>query len=87
MPTTVLSSKGQIIIPSPIRRAYGWHPGQKFETVDTGEGILLKPVSPFPPTELKDVSGCLQYHGPAKTIQEMNEAIARAAGELLHDRG
>ena len=87
MTATILSSKGQIIIPSRIRQAHGWQPGQKFEAIDTEEGILLKPVSPFPPTELKCVSGCLQYHGPAKTIEEMNEAIARAAGELLHDRG
>jgi len=86
MPTTILSSKGQVIIPSPIRKAHQWEPGQRFETIDTGDGILLKPAGPFPRTDIKHVACCLHYDGQAKTVQEMNKAIAGGAREMLHDR-
>lgn len=87
MATTVLSSKGQVIIPSPIRRAHQWEPGQRFEAIDTGDGVLLKPACPFPKTDIKEVASCLRYDGPAKTIAEMNEAIAQGAKESSRDRG
>ncbi len=86
MATTVLSSKGQVIIPSPIRTAHQWEPGQRFEAIDTGDGVLLKPAGPFPKTEIKGVASCLRYKGPAKTVTEMNEAISRGAKESFSDR-
>ena len=61
MATTVLSSKGQVIIPSPIRTAHQWEPGQKFEAIDTGDGVLLKPAGPFRKTDIKEVASCLNY--------------------------
>ncbi len=79
MATTILSSKGQIIIPEPICTAHHWEPGQKFEAIDTGDAILLKPAGPFQKTDLKEVASCLRYNGPTKTIQEMNEAINQGA--------
>ncbi len=86
MATTVLSSKGQVIIPSPIRTAHQWEPGQRFDAIDTGDGVLLKPAGPFPKTDIKEVASCLRYNGPAKTVEEMNEAIARGAKESSNDR-
>jgi len=47
MSTARLSSKGQLIIPKPIRKAHGWDTGPEFEVIDTEEGILLKSRSPF----------------------------------------
>ncbi len=87
MATTVLSSKGQIIIPNPIRTAHKWEPGQRFEAVDTGDGVLLKPAGPFPKTDIHEVASCLRYQGSPKTIEEMNKAIAQGAEESSHDRG
>jgi hypothetical protein len=37
--------------------------------------------SPFPPTRLEDVAGCLPHRGPARTVEEMNEAVVRHARE------
>jgi AbrB family looped-hinge helix DNA binding protein len=86
MPATVLSSKGQVIIPKLIRTAHQWESGQKFEAIDTGDGVLLKPAGPFSKTEIDDVAGCLHYDGPAKSIAEMDEAIARGVKESARDR-
>lgn len=85
METTKLSSKGQIILPKHIRTAHKWRSGVQFLVVDTAEGILLRPLKPFKPTRLKDVIGCTGYTGPAKTIEEMEGAIA-AGIKATYDR-
>ncbi len=86
MPTTVLSSKGQVVIPSPIRMAHQWESGQKFEAIDTGDGVLLRPAGPFSKTDINDVASCLRYSGPAKTVAEMDEAVALGVRESLRDQ-
>ncbi len=86
--TTRLSSKGQIIIPKAIRAARSWRPGQQFEVVETGEGVLLRPCQPFPGTELDEVAGCLAYDGPPVSVEEMNGAVAlkrRMESEPMND--
>jgi len=87
MPTTSLSSKGQVIIPKPIRVVHNWHPGQKLDIIDTGDGILLKAATPFASTTLDQVTACLPYRGPAKTLEEMEDAIRRGVEEAGRDRG
>ena len=86
MATTVLSSKGQIIIPNPIRTAHQWEPGQRFEAIDTGDGVLLKPAGPFPKTDIEEVVSSLRYSGRPKTLADMQEAVGRGAEESSHDR-
>ena len=77
-----LSTKGQIIIPKPLRAAHNWQPGQKLLFVDTPDGILLKAEeSPFAETRLDDVAGCLHYKGKTKSLEEMEEAIAMGASD------
>ena len=76
METTKLSSKGQVILPKHIRTAHKWSSGVEFLVEDTPEGILLRPLKPFKQTRLQDVVGCTGYTGPAKTIEEMDAAIA-----------
>jgi AbrB family looped-hinge helix DNA binding protein len=78
MTTTVLSSKGQVIIPKPVRTAHHWVSGERLIVVDTAEGVLLKPFSRLKSTRLADVAGCLKYSGPAKSVEEMNEGLLRS---------
>ncbi len=75
---TRLSSKGQVILPKAIRAAHDWGPGVEFVAEDTGEGVLLRPLKPGPSVRLEEVVGCVGYTGPARTVQEMDEAIADA---------
>ncbi|MBX3500436.1 MAG: AbrB/MazE/SpoVT family DNA-binding domain-containing protein [Alphaproteobacteria bacterium] len=75
---TRLSAKGQIVVPSDIRRANRWSPGTEFD-VEARDGVLvLTPVMSARPTTMDEVFGCLKYDGPALTVEEMHEAVARS---------
>ncbi len=86
MDTTKLSSKGQIIIPKHLRAAHRWKAGQEFAVIDTGEGILLRPKSPFHETTIEQVAACLEYQGQPKTIEELEQAIEKGVKQASHDR-
>ncbi len=79
MNTTRLSSKGQIIIPQHIREAHRWQPGLEFVVIDTDQGLLLTPRMPYKPTTIDEVSGCVNYKGPRKSLKQMKEGIAKGA--------
>ncbi len=77
METTRLSSKGQVILPSRIRSAHKWQPGLEFSVEDTPDGVLTTASEAIQADEdWSEVFGCAGYRGPAKTIEEMDAAIA-----------
>ena len=86
METTRLSSKGQVIIPKPLRTAHQWEVGQELIAIDVGDGILLKPKKPFPETSLAEVAGSLKYQGKPKSLEELEDAIRQGITEQWHDR-
>jgi AbrB family looped-hinge helix DNA binding protein len=59
--TVRLSNKGQIIVPKNIRVSRAWRTGTEFTVQETRDGILLRPASRFPRTDLADVAGCLRF--------------------------
>ncbi len=75
MNTTKLSSKGQVIIPKPLRTSHHWEAGQELIIIDLGDSILLKPKTPFDNTNIAEVASCLRYKGKAKSIDDMTAAI------------
>ena len=84
--TTILSSKGQVILPSEIRRRRHWTPGTRLMVEETPEGVLLRPAPVFAPTTPEEVFGCLHYDGPPKTVAEMNASV-EAEARRRHARG
>ena len=86
METTKLSSKGQIILPKAIRAAHNWDTGIEFAVEDTPDGVLLRPLKPFLPTQLKDVYGCVASIGKAKSREDMDAGI-KAAIKDRHAHG
>jgi AbrB family looped-hinge helix DNA binding protein len=86
MKTTKLSSKGQVVLPKPVRDARSWKPGTELAVEETTDGILLRPLRPFPTTSINEVFGYLKYSGRAKTLREMEKAIGRGV-RARHDRG
>jgi len=86
MPTTRLSTRGQIVLPKNIRTSRAWRPGTEFTVEETGDGILLRPTAWFPEADLDEVAGCLRAKRKAKTPAQMQSAISR---EVIrrHDGG
>jgi AbrB family looped-hinge helix DNA binding protein len=87
METTKLSSKGQVIIPKPLRTAHRWEPGQELVVIDTGDGVLLKPKTPFQEASIEEVAACLRYDGEPKTLDDMEQAIRHGVKEHSGDSG
>jgi AbrB family looped-hinge helix DNA binding protein len=79
MARTRLSSKGQVIIPKPVRERHGWRPGIELEVEDRGDAVVLRASRPFPRTTIGEVRGCLKYKGPRITIEQMDEAVRAEA--------
>lgn len=86
METTRLSSKGQVIIPKEVRAAHQWEAGLEFDVIDTEDGILLKPRTPFSKTDLEEVAGCLAVKDKAKTPEELDAAIKTHLRREWRDR-
>ncbi|MBC7610015.1 MAG: AbrB/MazE/SpoVT family DNA-binding domain-containing protein [Polaromonas sp.] len=86
MQTTLLSSKGQIIIPKTLRVARHWGPGTRLEVHDTPEGVLLKPIAPANKIELKSglraIRDRVAYAGPKLSLADMDAAVMQEASRL-----
>ena len=84
--STILSTKGQVILPAAIRRRHNWNAGTRLTVEETPDGVLLKPALLFPATTPEQVFGCLHYRGKPKTLKEIHEGIA-AEARRRHARG
>lgn len=62
-----VSAKGQIVIPAALRRKYGIEDGTKMIVIDSGNGIVLKPVTE---RTLKKLQGSLKGKGGLKVLLE-----------------
>ena len=78
METTKLSSKGQVIIPKALRSAHRWEPGLDLVVIDAGDGLLLKPRTPFAPSQLADVVSMFKGKVAPKTDQEIRAMLLEA---------
>ncbi|WP_180132375.1 AbrB/MazE/SpoVT family DNA-binding domain-containing protein [Rhodoferax sp. BLA1] len=83
MQLTLLSSKGQVIIPKALRDAHDWQVGTRLEVIDTVEGVLLKPVVARQTTALPEglaaIRSRVAYKGPAVSLKDMNAAVLQEA--------
>jgi len=84
--TTVVSTKGQVILPKAIRDEYRWTIGTRLVVEETADGILLRRAPLFPPTSPETVFKMLAYSGEPKSLEDMEagvmaEAARRHAGD------
>jgi len=77
--TTTVSTKGQVILPSAIRRRREWVAGTRLLVEETAEGVLLKPAPAFAETCPKDVFASLPKSGKPKTLEEMDAGVLAEA--------
>ncbi len=83
--TTVISTKGQVILPKAIRDQRHWAAGTRLTVEDTPDGVLLKATPAFPETSIDAIFGSLRHSGPALSIEDMDAAIAREAERRARD--
>jgi AbrB family looped-hinge helix DNA binding protein len=62
---TYVTVKGQIVIPAALRRKYGIKNGTKIIVTDTGDAILLKPMTE---QYLRNLQGSLKGTGALKVL-------------------
>jgi AbrB family looped-hinge helix DNA binding protein len=84
-PTTIMSTKGQVILPKAVRERRKWGVGTRLIVEETPEGVLLRPAPLFAPTNIDEVFGSLKYKGPAVTIEQMDEGVAAEARRRARD--
>jgi AbrB family looped-hinge helix DNA binding protein len=77
--TTLVSTKGQVILPKAIRDQRGWSAGTRLTVEETPDGVLLKAAPLFPATTLDDVVGMLRHDGAPLSLDDMNAAVAAEA--------
>ncbi len=84
--TTVVSTKGQVILPKSIRDEKQWGPGARLIVEATAEGVLLREAEPiFAPASFDKVRGRLAGRGRSLTQKEIDAAL-RAAAKRRHVR-
>jgi AbrB family looped-hinge helix DNA binding protein len=79
MPSTVLTTKGQITIPAEIRKELGLRTGDRVHFVrnpETGRYEMTKKTG-----SIMDLMGMVKYSGPPVTVDEMGEAVAAHVAE------
>lgn len=86
MKRTQVLEHGHVMLPEIILRNHHWNIGQELLVVDSEDGVLLTSKPLFEPTSLDEVAGCLHYDGPAKTLDEMQEAIAEGVKRSYGNR-
>jgi AbrB family looped-hinge helix DNA binding protein len=64
---TYATVKGQIVIPAELRRKYGIKAGTKITVIDSGETIILKPVTE---ETIKRLQGSLKGKGILKEFMD-----------------
>jgi AbrB family looped-hinge helix DNA binding protein len=83
--TTVLSTKGQVILPKVLRDRRNWTPGVCLQVEETEDGLLLRRAPLFEPTSIDDVFAVLKRPGATVSLEEMDQAVlaeaARRAGD------
>lgn len=83
MQTTRVSTKGQIVIPKPLRKALRWAAGKELVVVQTEDGLLLKPASATAAVAVDDAYACLREAAKSRpsTDEQMQAAVRRKAAE------
>ena len=82
---TVVSTKGQVILPKAIRDKRQWSAGTRLTIEETAEGVLLRASPIFPETTLDEVFGSMRYNGPALSLEDMDAAVMREAKRRARD--
>ena len=79
MPTATMTSKGQVTIPQPVRRALRLEAGVQVDFTPNEDGSYSIRAATHPVSDLFDFFG--PYDSDPVSIEEMNAAMMDAAAE------
>ncbi|MFN3514085.1 MAG: AbrB/MazE/SpoVT family DNA-binding domain-containing protein [Phenylobacterium sp.] len=82
--TTILSTKGQVILPKAVRDERKWRPGTRLTVENTDDGVMLRRVPLFPAAELDEAFGMLKAERTL-SIEDMDAAVAAEAARRARD--
>jgi AbrB family looped-hinge helix DNA binding protein len=77
--TTVVSTKGQVILPKAVRQHLNWQPGARLVVEETSDGVFLRRAPLFDRTEISDVFAMLKTDERTRTLEEMDAAVVAEA--------
>lgn len=81
MHAVTISSKGQLVIPKPLRTRLGIKSGTRMELDQDGEELRLRIVKRRPQgVSTESGFGLAGYRGPTVSLDEMKAAIRARAG-------
>jgi len=75
VPSSALTSKGQVTIPVDIRERYGFIPGERVIFREVDGFVIIEPAT-APARRLRGMLSHLAKGRPPVTIEEMKEAAA-----------
>ena len=83
---TILSAKGQVVIPKDVRDHLGLKPGQQLDVIETAGGVLLRPAHQKSGRSFEEITASIQkivskYKIKPLSIVVIDEAIAKASAE------
>ena len=79
--STVLSGKGQVVLPKAMRDALRWAAGTRLAVRESPKGLYLTAIAPAKTLDARSVAGCTGYRGPTLTIDDMNGAIRKGMAQ------
>lgn len=76
MPTLLVSSKGQIVLPAATRRRLGLGAGARLEVTEEADGVRLRVVRAVPRTDVASLAGMLKApaRGVARRLEDFDPA-------------
>ena len=76
MSTTTVSTKGQVVIPKPLRKALSIRPGTRLAIEQDGNAIRMTPVAARRSRTAEDGYGMIKYDGARVRIDDMDPIAA-----------
>jgi AbrB family looped-hinge helix DNA binding protein len=77
MPSSVVTSKGQITIPKEVREALGVDTGDRVEFVESAKGVFEMVAAS---KDVRELKGMIERPRKPVSVEEMRRAVARRAG-------
>lgn len=81
MDTSRISSKGQVVIPKPIRDALNLESGTEVRFDQMGNGVRLTVVRRRKHSDPRAGYGLARYRGPTVSLEQMEEAVRKGVRE------